>query len=53
MKTINFKLEDNFLKEIKSKLKKHRYTTISEFIREAIRDKLSNFSKKDDKEKLK
>ena len=45
MKTVCLKLEKNVLKEIDSGLKKHRYSTRTEFIRDAIRDKLSAMEK--------
>jgi len=45
MKTISLKLENSFLKEIDKNLIKNRYGTRTEFIREAIRDKLSTFEK--------
>lgn len=40
METISLKLEDNFLQDLKKAIKNHRYTTKTEFIREAIRDKI-------------
>lgn len=45
MESISLKLEDTFLKEIEESMKKHRYTTKTEFIREAIRDKIITLEK--------
>lgn len=45
METISLKLEEEFLEEIDSKLIKHRYGTRTEFIRDAIREKLSDLEK--------
>ena len=42
MESISLKLEGEFLKDIQSIMKKHRYSTKTEFIREAIRDKLKS-----------
>ena len=45
METISLKLEDNLLKEVDQTLKKNRYNTRTEFIRDAIREKLSDLEK--------
>lgn len=45
METISLKLEEGILKEIDEKLAKHRYSTRTEFIRDAIREKLSDLEK--------
>lgn len=45
METISLKLEENILTEIDEKLATHRYSTRTEFIRDAIREKLSEFEK--------
>ena len=45
METISLKLEDNMLTEIDKTLSKHRYSTRTEFIRDAIREKLSDLEK--------
>lgn len=45
METISLKLEDRLLEEIDKKLVKHRYSTRTEFIRDAIREKLSELEK--------
>ena len=41
------KLEGEFLKDIQSIMKKHRYSTKTEFIREAIRDKIKDLEKEE------
>ena len=45
MEVISLKLEKNTLKEMDNKLSKHRYSTRTEFIRDAIREKLSDLEK--------
>ncbi|MFH1316310.1 MAG: ribbon-helix-helix domain-containing protein [Candidatus Woesearchaeota archaeon] len=45
MQTISLKMEDNLLKEVDLRLSKNRYTTRTEFIRDAIRQKLSDLEK--------
>lgn len=40
MESISLKLDKSILNEIDSNLKKHRYSTRTEFIRDAVRDKL-------------
>jgi Arc/MetJ-type ribon-helix-helix transcriptional regulator len=52
METISLKMENSLLKEIDSKLKKHRYSTRTEFIRDAIRTKLSDLEKEEIIKKL-
>ena len=47
METITIKLEDKFAKDVDEAMKKHRYTTKTEFIREAIRDKLNEIEKEE------
>ena len=47
MESISLKLEDEFLKDIQSIMKKHRYSTKTEFIREAIRDKIKDLEKEE------
>ena len=47
MEAISLKLEDSFLEDIEDVMKKHRYTTKTEFIREAIRDKIKELEKED------
>jgi len=45
METISLKLDSEFLEDIEEVMKKHRYTTKTEFIREAIRDKIKDLEK--------
>lgn len=45
METISLKIEEQILEEIDRKLIKNRYSTRTEFIRGAIRDKLSEIEK--------
>lgn len=40
MESISLKMEAHFLQEIEKAMKKHNYSTKTEFIREAIRDKM-------------
>ena len=40
MEMLNVKIEERLLKEIDKSLVKHRYSTRSEFVRDAIREKL-------------
>ncbi len=47
MQTISLKMEDGVLREIDRKLGQHRYSTRTEFIRDAIREKLSDLEKED------
>lgn len=47
MEAVSLKLEDTFLKDIEKSMKKHRYTTKTEFIREAIRDKIRDLEKEE------
>ena len=47
MESVSLKLENEFLKDIENIMKKHRYTTKTEFIREAIRDKIRDLEKEE------
>ena len=47
MESVSLKLENEFLKDIEGIMKKHRYTTKTEFIREAIRDKIRDLEKEE------
>lgn len=53
MESISLKLEDVFLKDIERFMLKHRYVTKTEFIREAIRDKIKKLEKEEALHKLK
>ena len=41
------KMEESMVREIDQKLANHRYSTRTEFIRDAIRDKLSDLEKEE------
>ena len=45
MQAITIKMEDRLLEELDQKLEEHRYSTRTEFIRDAIREKLSELEK--------
>ena len=45
METISLKLEEGLLSELDQTLARHRYSTRTEFIRDAIREKLSDLEK--------
>ena len=45
METVSVKFEDDFFKDVKKAMKKHRYTTTTEFVREAVRDKIIDLEK--------
>jgi len=47
MENLSLKLEENFLKAIVAVMKKHNYTTKTEFIRESIRDKIRKLEEKE------
>lgn len=47
MEAISLKLDENLLSNIDDNLKKHNYSTRTEFIRTAIRDKLEELSRDD------
>jgi len=47
MEHISLKLEQNFLKAIEAIMKKHNYMTKTEFVREAIRDKIRILEEKE------
>jgi metal-responsive CopG/Arc/MetJ family transcriptional regulator len=47
METVSIKLEDNFAKDLDKTIKKNHYTTKTEFIREAIRDKMRDLEKEE------
>lgn len=45
METMCIKLEDNFAGDIQKAIKKYHYTTKTEFVREALRNRLSELEK--------
>lgn len=47
MENISLKLEENFLKAIEAVMKKHNYMTKTEFVREAIRDKIRKLEERE------
>ena len=47
MKNVSLKLERNFLEAIEKVMKKHNYMTKTEFIREAIREKIRKLEEKE------
>ncbi len=47
MEAVSLKFEENFLKNIEKAMKKYNYSTKTEFIREAIREKLIDLEKQD------
>lgn len=47
METVTIKMEDKLLEEIDQKLEENRYSTRTEFIRDAIREKLSELEKEE------
>ena len=47
MENISLKLEKEFLKSIEAIMKKHNYMTKTEFIREAIREKVKKLEEKE------
>jgi metal-responsive CopG/Arc/MetJ family transcriptional regulator len=47
MEVISLKLDENMLSNVDKILKKHNYSTRTEFIRDAIRDKLEEMSRKE------
>ncbi len=52
METISLKMEDELLKAVDTNLKKHRYSTRTEFVRDAIRSKLTQLEKEEAIKKL-
>lgn len=45
MQTISLKMEDKLLSDIDTSLKTHRYSTRTEFIRDAVRRRLTDLEK--------
>lgn len=45
METISIKVENDFVKQMDKLMKKHRYTTKTEFVRDAIRNKMVDLEK--------
>ena len=47
MEIVSVKFEEEFLKDIEKIMKKHRYATKAEFIRESIREKMKALEKEE------
>jgi metal-responsive CopG/Arc/MetJ family transcriptional regulator len=47
MENVSLKMESNFLSAIEKVMKKHHFMTKTEFIREAIRDKIRKLEEKE------
>lgn len=47
MENVSLKIERNFLDAIEKVMKKHNYMTKTEFIREAVRDKIKRLEEKE------
>ncbi len=47
MENISVKFEDSFVHDMEKTMKKNRYATKAEFIREAIRDKIKQLEKEE------
>ena len=47
METVCVKLEEEFLHDVEKVMKKYRYATKTEFIREAVRDKIIDLEKRE------
>jgi len=47
MENISLKIEPQFIKEIEEVMRRNRYMTKTEFIREAIRDKIKEIEKQE------
>ncbi|MFH1376553.1 MAG: ribbon-helix-helix domain-containing protein [Candidatus Woesearchaeota archaeon] len=52
METISLKMEKELLHDVDSSIKSHRYSTRTEFIRDAIRTKLNDLEKEEAIKKL-
>ena len=47
METVSIKLESGFIKDLDRIMKRHRYMTKTEFIRQALRDKMDELEKQE------
>lgn len=47
MENVSLKIEENFLKSIEKIMRRHNFMTKTEFIREAIRDKMRRLEEKE------
>ena len=53
MEAVCVKFEDKFLQDVEEAMKRHRYSTKTEFIREAVRDKIKELEKEESLLRLK
>ncbi len=53
MEPITVKFEQNFIRDMERIMRRNRYSTKAEFIREAVREKLKDLEKEDLLEKVK
>ena len=47
MEAVSLKLENTFIRDMEKLMQRHRYTTKTEFIREAIREKMRGLEKEE------
>ncbi len=47
METISVRFEEDFVYDMEKVMKEHRYSTKTEFIREAVRDKIKDLEKEE------
>lgn len=47
MENVSLKIEENFMRAINKVMKRHNYMTKTEFIREAVRDKIRRLEEKE------
>lgn len=47
MEPVTVKFEDGFLQDMQKVMKKHRYITKAEFVREAVREKIKDLEKEE------
>jgi len=47
MEAVTVKFEEGFIQDIETTMKRHRYATKAEFIREAVRDKVRDLEKEE------
>ncbi len=53
METVCIKVEEDFLRDIEKTMKRHRYATKTEFIREAVRKRMKELEKEEILESIK
>lgn len=52
METVSIKLDDNFAHDVQKAVQKYHYTTKTEFIREAIRNRIKELEKQETLRKI-